>query len=341
MSIFKGSSTPSKIYIGSTEITSAFVGGASPTQVWPLVSSNIVEYIAIGGGGSGGSWYSGGGGGAGGYRSSIVGEETSGCATPYPAYTITPSEEYTVTVGAGASTILGRGGYVGTSSSFKTSTGSTIISSGAGGGGRTFDDGALGFNRNSTSQCFGASGGGGGGDLVWCDGGLAFSTYNSPGGYEGGNGIETGSPARRGGGGGGGAGGQGGNATSSNAGNGGIGFLSNVTGVATRRAGGGGGGGYITGGFLLYGGSGGSGGGGNGGTNTSGTNGTANSGGGGGGTGFCLVGGNGGSGLIIFKYPSALTLNIGAGVSATCLNCAVGDYKYTCIIGGTGNICWL
>ena len=87
---------------------------------------------------------------------------------------------------------------------------------------------------------------------------------------------------------------------------------------------------------------GGKGGGGNGAKNgTTAASGSTNTGGGGGGghnTSGYTVGGNGGSGIVILKYPSAYTITIGAGLTGTTYTS--GSDKYTKITAGTGNVSW-
>jgi hypothetical protein len=90
-------------------------------------------------------------------------------------------------------------------------------------------------------------------------------------------------------------------------------------------------------------GTGGSGGGGAGGQNgATGTAGTNNTGGGGGGAGTAtsggpFIGGNGGSGIVILRYPITRTIsNPGGGLTFT--TTTVDDFKVTSFTAGTGNI---
>jgi hypothetical protein len=46
----------------------------------------------------------------------------------------------------------------------------------------------------------------------------------------------------------------------------------------------------------------------------------------------------GGSGVVIFRYPSALTITIGAGLTGS--TATVGANKVTTITAGTGNVSW-
>ena len=112
----------------------------------------------------------------------------------------------------------------------------------------------------------------------------------------------------------------------------------------------GGGGGGIAQGYTP--GSGGTGGGGtgeigqnNGYVNTSGTDGGVNTGGGSGGgrsgpynspTGNAYL--NGGSGVVILRYPNTKTITIGAGLTGT--TATDGSFKVTSITAGTGNVSW-
>jgi hypothetical protein len=47
---------------------------------------------------------------------------------------------------------------------------------------------------------------------------------------------------------------------------------------------------------------------------------------------------NGGSGIVILKYPSAVTITIGAGLTGS--TATVGSNKVTTITAGTGNVSW-
>ena len=51
-----------------------------------------------------------------------------------------------------------------------------------------------------------------------------------------------------------------------------------------------------------------------------------------------LTGGNGGSGIVVFKYSTARTITIGAGLTGS--TATVGSYKITTITAGTGNVSW-
>jgi hypothetical protein len=247
--------------------------------------------IAGGGGGVGNAAFNAGpsGGGAGGLRSTVT--ATGGGGTLESALSLASMTGYSVIVGAGGAggnavtTGITQQGEAGNGSSFSTVT--TV----GGGGGAT-----------------GATGGSGGG-ANYLGGTINNGTANQ--GYRGGS--QTGNPIYSGGGGGG-AGAVGGNAGTdgnSNGGVGGAGVLISAlatptgTGVSGYYAGGGGGGGYFgaSDGQTF---SGGAGGGGYGAFKINALSGTANTGGGGGGAaGYSVAvnGGNGGSGLVIVRYP--------------------------------------
>jgi hypothetical protein len=218
-----------------------------------------IEVLVVAGGGSGGG-STGGGGGGGGLRY-------------VAAHPVTPSQLYTVTVGAGGpqSSQQTRG------SNGENSVFGSITAMGGGGGAAT-----------SSSDKFDAQNGGSGGGGCIFDGRIgAFGTGILGQGNNGGaHGTEAG-------GGGGGAGAAGSNAGIVG-GNGGSGMLLDISGTNAYYAGGGGGSSFVSFGI------GGLGGGGNG----NGTAGQANTGGGGGG-GFLyagLGGGAGGSGIVIIRY---------------------------------------
>jgi hypothetical protein len=257
--------------------------GASGTFTPKQSLSCDVLVVAGGGGGGGGESQGpaggGGGGGAGGYLTSSN-------------FSLT-AINYTVTVGAG-----GNGGPIFTvGSNGSNSVFSTITSTGGGGGGR-----ASGSATSAASN--GGSGGGGGGTSVGANTNLGGAASPSGQGNAGGNSVGS-----RAGGGGGGANSVG-QLTNANlvAGNGGSGLTSSINGISVARAGGGGGGVYNSGtaGTATDGG-------GAGGRYAAGTAGTGNTGGGGGGGAGSdsggspadqrYTGGNGGSGIVIVRYP--------------------------------------
>jgi hypothetical protein len=256
-------------------------------------SSNLVEYLVVGGGGGGGNELSGGGGGGGFLTGSF-----QIAATTFP-----------VVVGAGGAGGISDPGDSNSGSSGTNSQFSSIVAFGGGyGGGR---------NQNGGT---GGSGGGGG-----HDGGLGGAGTAGQG-FNGGNGGNNGSFGYPGGGGGG-AGQEGVTSTSVNISpDGGNGKASDIDGTAYYYAGGGGGAVYTTntgGDGGLGGGGGGAAGGGGGGTggqqgrslggngqnggassSAAGGAGGANTGGGGGSGAHELgPGGNGGSGIVVIRYP--------------------------------------
>lgn len=284
-----------------------------------------VEYLVIAGGGGGG--LGGGGGGAGGYRSSVSGESSGGGASAESVLTLSRTTNYTVTVGAG-----GSGSSTGNvqASSGASSVFYTITSTGGGGAGSS------GVGENPQAE--GLDGGSGGG-------GSGIATLEFPGGsgaanqgFDGGNGYSSSQPQSTGGGGGASeAGADGANAAG---GDGGDGVSSSISGSAITRAGGGGGAFRRNRGSGSVG-SGGNGGGGNGSVTSSGDNADQNTGSGGGAGGRDindnnLIGGNGGSGVVILRYPTSVVLSAASGLTGT--TTTVGQNKVTQITAGTGNI---
>jgi hypothetical protein len=49
--------------------------------------------------------------------------------------------------------------------------------------------------------------------------------------------------------------------------------------------------------------------------------------------------GNGGSGIVILKYPDTFTITLGAGLTGT-ESSPSGGYKVATITAGTGNVSW-
>lgn len=262
------------VQVTASTVTSITTGTGATTA--------SVDYLAIAGGGGGGGssldTNGGGGGGAGAMRTG-TGSLSVG--------------SYAVTVGNGG---IGSEGLKGTSGEDTVIAG--VVTSVGGGGGGLGDT----SNQNGIN---GGSGGGGGGER---GGVVGTGGTGTTGGNNGGAGFQDASDGA--GGGGGGAGGVGSVGTSGGAagtgGAGGLYLTSTISGVLKYYAGGGGGGGGTNGG-AANGGPNAEGGGGAGGGNTDGTAATANTGGGGGGsgsTGGLKEGGNGGSGIVIFSYPT-------------------------------------
>jgi hypothetical protein len=255
-----------------------------------------IDVLVIAGGGAGGSAY-GGGGGAGGlvYRS---------------GFTVTPGTPYTVTVGAGGTSVTGTIGANGQNSVF-----GSLTATGGGGGG--FHGGA------NDLRCNGYPGGSGGGGSIGGSGGAPATGTGGAGtegqGYEGGTGYHNAFGSQYPTGGGGGAGGRGADGSSPKCGVGGPGLPFGITETPTFYAGGGGG---ASGGAATAA-TGGIGGGGTGSNASGGSNGTAGTGGGGGGAGSGGNGsGAGGTGIVIIRYlaerefTSDTTWTVPTGVSA-------------------------
>ena len=233
-----------------------------------LSSSFSADFLVVAGGGGGGPNH-GGGGGAGGYI------YTTGAS-------LSAAVPYSLDVGIGGDgSSSGFAGDSGGDSTFNITT-----ATGGGGGG-----------YNNSTGVTGGSGGGG-------SRGAAAGSGTSGQGNSGGTGGTFSA------GGGGGASAAGSNGSTYVGGNGGAGTANSITGTSVFYAGGGGGNGY-----TASGGTGGVGGGGNGGQYGGGgeyigTNGALNTGGGGGGSysnsgTFQLQGMNGGSGIVILRYPTA------------------------------------
>jgi hypothetical protein len=298
-------------YIDSTQGWIATSGINEGTDALEPESFSVDYLVVAGGGGGGGR--RGGGGGAGGFLTST----STG---------LTFATNYTVTVGAGGTGGLGDGVGSATGANGSNSVFSTITSTG-GGGARGDGNGA---GNNGGSGGGGSSGAGGSGNTP--------STAPSQG-NDGGSGSN--SAPNYGGGGGGGASAVGVNGTTTTGGNGGAGTASSITGSSVTYAGGGGGG-TFQGGTEGSGGTGGGGAGGAGGTDNPGYAGTVNTGGGGGGGSIQanssgMDGGNGGSGIVILKYPDTLTIsNPGGGLTSS--TATASGFSVTSFTAGTGNI---
>ncbi len=229
--------------------------------------SGSVDALIIAGGGGGGGVNYGGGGGAGGMQEVTGISVDSGTGT------------YAVVVGAG-----------GTANAFPVDSTN---------GGNSSFGGTTSVGGGASITTGGGADGGSGGGKWRASGGEHTGAGTSGQGHDGGA-----SPGTNAGSGGGGAGTAGGNATGGGVvgGVGGDGSSSSYSGSAVTYAGGGGGGGSNDGGAA------GSGGGGTGGfPGTVATAGTANTGGGGGGGGNVAdtnKGANGGSGIVIIRYPT-------------------------------------
>jgi len=265
-----------------------------------------LDWLVIAGGGGPGTGGITGGGGAGGYRTSAG--TSGGGSTAEPAISFWTGSNLTLTVGAGAS-----GAANGNNSSMSATGITTITCLGGGRGGR---------NGGNNGQPGGSGGGAYSGGIATPGAGTTRQGYD--GGF--GNSNENS-------GGGGGAGSVGSNGTSSTGGNGGVGVASSITGSSVTRAGGGGGSSYN---FPVGVGQNGGGDGNQYPSGSAGTSGAANTGGGAGGSNSAT---NGGSGVIILRYPDTRTITIGAGLTGT-ESAASGGYKRATITGGTGNVSW-
>jgi len=293
---FQGNSSPNPVYDVSGQSVRIVYSGA--TQGWiPTVDDDVtletptgdnVDFLVIAGGG-GSSNDNGGGGGAGGYRNSYSTETSGGGGSSETSLLFNSGITYTITIGAGGTSVGGQGtSNDGNDSSLSGSDITSIVSTGGGGGGSR----AGGVN--------GRDGGSGGGCPYNASSTGGSGTANQ--GFNGGTNGDDDAPA--GGGGGASEVGQDGGATQTgvDAGDGGDGLASSITGSSVTRAGGGGGGG-LSGNAGLSG----SGGGGAGGNSADGTNGTANTGGGAGGGGNNSTNGaNGGSGVVILRMATSV-----------------------------------
>ena len=249
-----------------------------------------IDYLVVAGGGGGG--YLGGGGGAGGYRTSFgTGNINGGQTAVESSLTLTTSAQYTVSVGAGGIGGNSENSYAdsGVASSLSGTGITTVTSTGGGGGGNVCYGGNVGASGGGASSCSASNAGG-------------IRVTNPIQGFAGGANQTSGVyPA---------GGGGGAFSAGLNNANGGTAMASSITGTSTYYAGGGGGGTRTPNG-ATSGGTGGGGGAGNGtNTNLTGGNATANTGSGGGGGGLSSgsifgAGGNGGSGIVILRYPTA------------------------------------
>ena len=237
-------------------------------------------YLVVAGGGGGGAANGGGGGGGG-----AGGLLTNFGATAFTASTGTAYDIEVGTAGIGA-TSYSNAGTSGGNSKFTSS----YISLGGGGG-----------SGYGVSGSIGGSGGGGAGNMVSSPGIAGTAGQGTSGGNGGGDGAT--------GGGGGGKNGSGTNATSTSGGNGGASLEVNIIGGTGNYYAGGGGGGLDsrTNGSVGTGGTSSGGNGGGSSTSNQATTGVINTGGGGGGDGYptsSYPAKNGGSGIVILRYPT-------------------------------------
>ena len=312
----------SMVYVDATQGWIAY--NANNETADSLIDSPVivsVDYLVVAGGGGGGASISGGGG-AGGLRTSY-GNTQGGGQSSESSLSIAGGANYTVTVGAG-----GAGG---------TDSGTGGVANGSNGGNSVFSTvTSIGGGTSEEYEGDGIDGGSGGGSPR-----RAGSTYGdavtSPvvHGYRGGSGSTTGGQDNYGSGaGGGGAGSVGGNASGSTGGAGGSGLEVNIIGGTGNYYAGGGGGGAFNG----TGGSGTDGGGNGSGGTVAATDGSPNVGAGGGAGGYPTTrsAGDGGSGIVILRYPSGYTIAIGSGLTGS--TTTDGSDKVTTFTAGTGNI---
>ena len=289
------------------------------------------ETLAIAGGGSGGGGSGGAVGGTGGGAGGVI----------LTNVTISTGTTYTISVAGAAA-----GGVFTNPAGYNGSN--TILSGGA--ISITAVGGGAGYSNPNPSR-IGANGGSGGGGRF--EGGVSESIllggngYGFPSptqqGYPGGGGAGSFPNNLGGGGGAGGAGGPG----SSGGGHGGLGINSSITGVNVQYAGGGGGGSLFPGAFGGYG----QYGGGNSGMGSGPADGRAanvNTGGGGGGGGRPggsdnVLGGAGGSGIVVLAYANTLpnVVVVSGNVEISTNTTSRPGYLVHRIIGGTGTISFL
>jgi hypothetical protein len=310
-----------------------FTAGTGTFSFVP-VASFTAQYLVVAGGAAAGGRHSGGGG--------------AGQVTYNASYTML-NVAYPVTIGAGGAAVYGE-------AAGANGNDSIFLETAKGGGGSG--------SYPSTNGVAGGSGGGGAHDNK--PGGASNKTTSLIGATTYGN---AGAQTTWGGGGGG--------ATEAGVGyKGGDGFQTSILGTS-YWFGGGGGGSIWDSGTAGNGGKGGGGGGGSAGTNqtaglgdtnginpaengqntnsyngpgpSKGGNGGVNTGGGGGGCGQSVhasytntstnIGGNGGSGIVVVRYPSYHSATLSAGLTGTTVT--IGEQKVTSITAGTGTITFI
>ena len=318
------------IYNETTNKVEYYTGSAWASG---LAAVQIQFVIVAGGGGGAGIWgaanMASSGAGAGGYVSNVTGENTGGGLSSTQTMYIAPSTNYTVSIGAGGTGTQSQNqesGYEGRPSYFIN-----ITAEGGGAAQSYIEKMALGRS---------AKGGSGGGRGTYINR-AGISTEGGDGltgqGYDGGSVQQVYNGAANATGGGGGASAVGANGSSNNGGNGGAGVATSISGSSVTYAGGGGGAGSSSNG------SGGAGGGADAVSSTNGNSGTANTGGGAGGIyngdSSDRYGGNGGSGIVVLRYPNTYTLSQ-SGLTTSNINTAIGGTsdKYTTITAGTGTV---
>jgi len=288
-----------------------------------------VQYLVLAGGGGGGT-HAGGGGGAGGYRLNVPGETSGANSSAEPALELKAGLPYTITIGAGGTSVSGPYPIPAKPTDGSNSVLNTITSLGGGYGAGPYSAPAPSKTPLSDQGQPGGSGGG-------IQGTPSYGKGTAGQGLDGGDYSASGNPY--GGGAGGGASQNGNNGKPDAPGAGGNGLSSSITGSSIVRGGGGGGGTRPP----DSGGAGGSGGGGAGGQGAggAGTPGTDNLGGGGGGAGYIpgpssSAGGNGGSGVVIIKIPSANSATFSPGITQTPTSTPTS--KIYQVTAGTGTV---
>jgi hypothetical protein len=287
-----------------------------------------VQYLILAGGGGGGT-HAGGGGGAGGYRLNVPGETSGANSSAEPSLELAAGLPYTITIGAGGTSVSGPYPIPGKPTDGSNSVLNTITSLGGGYGQGPYAAPAPSKTPASDEGQPGGSGGGRGDAL--------YGKGTAGQGKNGGGTPQVGDPYGGGGGGGASADGQEGKPTAPGAG--GDGLSSSITGSSIVRGGGGGGGTRPP----APGGAGGNGGGGAGGSGAGGAggNGTDNLGGGGGAAGYIpgpssSAGGNGGSGVVIVKIPLANNATFSPGITQTPTSTPTS--KIYQVTAGTGTV---
>jgi len=273
MAIYKNTTELSKVYKGASELSAVYFG---VDKIFPILEY-IIEFLVIAGGGGGNA--GGGGGGAGGYLNSFS-TENSGQNSP----TLTP---IIPTLGNVYSVNIGAGGVKSSQSSSDANTTGTAGGNSSLSGAPT----AIGGGCGTYTVNRAANNGGSGGGSVFANAPDTTGTINQ--GYRGDNGTPTFNQW---------AGGGGGAGAVGTTDNGALGLNSLITGTLIGRAGGGAGGQWSSATRTGF----------DGGGNSPSGNGTSNTGGGGGGGGSTSqsesqlrAAGNGGSGVVILRMPTA------------------------------------
>ena len=313
--IFNTTTSKAQVYNGSSW---SDLGG---------IAGEEIEFLVVGGGGRGGrgkdAYRAGGGGGAGGYVTSVTGDSTPNGDPVHSNQIIQTGTNYNVTVGAGTGSYSTRGGDSNFHQNYAIGGGGSWgyqhVGAGGGSGGGNGDSYINDHIESQGNRSNGASGSST--TLRRMGGGGAGESGGTDGTGTGGDGLITTIITST-------------EATTYSVGQ--------VDGTDVYFAGGGSGGGAQSSGGNIVGGLGGGGTGvtGNG---SNGTAGTVNTGGGGGGAGnnggaTTGNGGSGGSGVVILRYPSSLSITVGAGLTSSTFT--QGSNSVTIFTAGTDNISW-